>query len=41
MKRLRDLPLVAKVLGWLSLHLLLLVLAFAGFIGWQLGMGLD
>lgn len=41
MKRLRDLPLVAKVLGWLSLHLLLLALAFAGFVGWQLGLGLD
>jgi two-component system, OmpR family, sensor histidine kinase CpxA len=41
MKRLRDLPLVAKVLGWLSLHLLFLALAFAGFVGWQLGLGLD
>ncbi len=41
MKRPRDLPLVAKVLGWLSLHLLLLSLAFAGFIGWQLELGLD
>ncbi len=41
MKRLRDLPLVAKVLGWLSLHLLMLALAFVGFVGWQLGLGLD
>ena len=34
-------PLMAKVLGWLSLHLLILALAFAGFVGWQLGLGLD
>jgi two-component system sensor histidine kinase CpxA len=34
-------PLLAKVLGWLFLHLLILALAFAGFVGWQLGLGLD
>ena len=34
-------PLLAKVLGWLLLHLLILALAFGGFIGWQLGLGLD
>lgn len=34
-------PLLAKVLGWLLLHLLILALAFVGFIGWQLGLGLD
>lgn len=41
MKRPRDFPLVAKVLGWLTLHLLALALAFAGFVGWQLGLGLE
>lgn len=41
MKFPRDLPLVAKVLGWLTLHLLALALAFAGFVGWQLGLGLE
>ena len=34
-------PLLAKVLGWLFLHLLILALAFVGFVGWQLGLGLD
>jgi two-component system sensor histidine kinase CpxA len=34
-------PLLAKVLGWLVLHLFLLVLAFFLFIRWQLGLGLD
>ena len=34
-------PLLVKALGWLMLHLLILVLAFAGFVRWQLGMGLD
>jgi len=33
--------LLIKVLGWLCLHLLLLALAFAGFVNWQLGLGLD
>lgn len=33
--------LMAKVLGWLILHLGILALAFLGFVGWQLGMGLD
>ena len=34
-------PLLAKVLGWLVLHLLILALAFAVFVRWQLGLGLD
>lgn len=34
-------PLLAKVLGWLLLHLFILALAFVGFVGWQLGLGLD
>lgn len=34
-------PLLAKVLGWLLLHLLVLTLAFIGFLDWQLGLGLD
>lgn len=41
MKSRPHVPLLAKVLGWLFLHLLLLALAFVGFVGWQLGMGLD
>ncbi|RYD49172.1 MAG: hypothetical protein EOP85_02140, partial [Verrucomicrobiaceae bacterium] len=41
MKRRADFPLLAKVLGWLLLHLAILALAFVGFIGWQLGLGLD
>lgn len=34
-------PLLAKVLGWLVLHLLILALAFVAFVRWQLGLGLD
>jgi two-component system sensor histidine kinase CpxA len=34
-------PLLAKVLGWLLLHLLLLAFAFVAFVGWQLRLGLD
>lgn len=34
-------PLLAKVLGWLLLHLVVLALAFVGFVSWQLGLGLD
>ena len=34
-------PLLAKVLGWLLLHLVVLALAFIGFVYWQLGLGLD
>src|SRR5688572_11688373 len=34
-------PLLAKVFCWLFLHLVILSLGFAGFIGWQLGLGLD
>ena len=34
-------PLLAKVLGWLSLHLVLLSLSFFLFVRWQLGLGLD
>lgn len=34
-------PLLAKVLVWLSLHLVLLGLAFFLFVRWQLGLGLD
>ena len=34
-------PLLAKVLSWLFLHLVILALAFFGFVSWQLGMGLD
>lgn len=34
-------PLLAKVLAWLSLHLLILALAFVGFVSWQLELGLD
>lgn len=33
--------LLAKVVGWLLLHLAILALAFAGFLVWQLGLGLD
>jgi two-component system sensor histidine kinase CpxA len=33
--------LLVKALGWLLLHLLLVALAFAGFVAWQLGLGLD
>jgi two-component system sensor histidine kinase CpxA len=41
MKRRPYIPLLAKVLGWLALHLTILALAFVGFLGWQLGLGLD
>ena len=41
MKMPSQFPLLAKVLGWLSLHLILLALAFFLFVRWQLGMGLD
>ena len=34
-------PLLAKVLGWLSLHLALLGLSFFLFVHWQLGLGLE
>jgi len=34
-------PLLAKVLGWLVLHLVVLGLTFFLFVRWQLGMGLD
>ena len=33
--------LIIKVLGWLLLHLLVLLAAFVGFVAWQLGLGLD
>ena len=33
--------LLIKVLGWLLLHLLVLLAAFVGFVAWQLGLGLD
>jgi two-component system sensor histidine kinase CpxA len=41
MKQRPYIPLLAKVLGWLLMHLLILALAFVGFVGWQLGLGLD
>lgn len=41
MRKRRHFPLLAKVLGWLFLHLMILVLVFIGFVGWQLGLGLD
>lgn len=41
MKMRFHVSLMAKVLGWLLLHLVILALAFLGFVGWQLGMGLD
>ena len=34
-------PLLAKALGWLMLHLVILGLGFFLFVRWQLGMGLD
>jgi two-component system sensor histidine kinase CpxA len=34
-------PLLAKVLGWLVLHLIILGLGFVLFVKWQLGLGLD
>lgn len=41
MKTRPYIPLLAKVLGWLLLHLGILALAFVGFVAWQLGLGLD
>ena len=41
MKTRRYFPLLAKVLGWLLLHLIILALAFIAFVGWQLRLGLD
>jgi two-component system sensor histidine kinase CpxA len=34
-------PLLARVLTWLVLHLVILGLAFVGFVRWQLNLGLD
>jgi len=41
MKKLPQFPLLAKVLGWLILHLIILGLSFFLFVRWQLGLGLD
>lgn len=41
MKWIFKLPLLAKVLIWLCLHLMLLAFGFMIFINWQLGLGLD
>jgi two-component system sensor histidine kinase CpxA len=41
MKTRARFPLLAKVLGWLSLHLAILGLSFFLFVRWQLGLGLD
>jgi two-component system, OmpR family, sensor histidine kinase CpxA len=41
MKHALRFPLLAKVLAWLVLHLVILGLAFFGFVRWQLGLGLD
>jgi two-component system sensor histidine kinase CpxA len=41
MKKPTRFPLLAKVLGWLALHLVILGLGFFLFVRWQLGMGLD
>lgn len=41
MKTRPKFPLLAKVLVWLLLHLTIIALAFLGFMGWQLGLGLD
>jgi len=41
MKRTLHFPLLAKVLSWLVLHLVILALAFVGFVRWQLNLGLD
>ncbi len=41
MKPKRRFPLLAKVAGWLAVHLLVLAVAFAAFVGWQLRLGLD
>jgi two-component system, OmpR family, sensor histidine kinase CpxA len=37
----RRFPLMAKVAVWLAVHLLVLAVAFAAFVGWQLRLGLD
>jgi len=41
MNRRPHFPLLAKVLTWLILHLVILGLAFVGFVRWQLNLGLD
>lgn len=41
MKAKRRFPLLAKVAVWLVVHLLVLAVAFAVFVGWQLRLGLD
>lgn len=41
MRKTTRFPLLAKALGWLALHLLILGLGFFLFVRWQLGMGLD
>ena len=41
MKSKRRFPLMAKVAGWLAVHLLVLAVAFAAFVGWQLRLGLN
>ncbi len=41
MKRPARFPLLAKVLGWLVLHLVILGVSFFLFVRWQLGLGLD
>lgn len=41
MRTKRRFPLLAKVAAWLAVHLLVLAVAFAAFVGWQLRLGLD
>jgi two-component system sensor histidine kinase CpxA len=41
MKAAPRIPLLAKALCWLGLHLLILALSFFAFVRWQLGFGLD
>jgi two-component system, OmpR family, sensor histidine kinase CpxA len=41
MKTAPRVPLLAKALCWLGLHLLILALSFFAFVRWQLGFGLD
>ena len=41
MKAAPRIPLLAKALCWLALHLLILALSFFTFVRWQLGFGLD
>lgn len=41
MSRPARFPLLAKVLGWLLIHLVLLGLGFFLFVRWQLGLGLE